>query len=1018
MIKAKLKTDERYGQAFLLGLLVAVAIFLPFVIYDRGYFFFFGDFNVQQIPFYKLAHEAVRSGDIYWNWYTDLGANFIGSYSFYLLGSPYFWLTLIFPTSWVPHLMAPLLCLKFATISLTGYAFITRFVKNKEYALIGALLYAFSGFSVYNVFFNHFHEAIAFFPLLLVALEEHMQNGRRGFFAAAVFLCAISNYFFFAGQVVFVILYFIIRVSTRGFKFTLSRFLTLALESVLGVALAAFLLLPAAMAVLQNPRVDDFFTGWNALFYGNVQRYGAILQTFFFPPDLPSRPNFFPDGNVKWASVAGWLPLVGMCGVVAFMQRGKGHFVKRILITSLVFALVPILNSAFFVFNSSYYARWFYMPILFLSLASVLAFEDSEADIPSGIRWTGFITVAIALAIGLMPKKEDDKYTFGLEEYPDRFWLYVGVALICILVMYFLFKALKNDKRLPRVLLVSVCIVSFGYGAMFIGLGKSHSYSDDYIINTALEARDNFNLPETENQFWRADVYDGMDNQAMFWHMPNIQAFHSIVPASVMEFYPAVGVDRQVASRPETEYYALRPLLSVRWLFVNEDGERDFGMPGYTYYDTQHGYEIYENDNYIPMGFTYDSYVDEVQFDGTPTAKRGNLLVHSIYLDWETADRNADILTHADDADVSTLDEEQLERDSAERRKETAYYFAHDNFGFTAGINLSRENLVFFSVPYDSGFKAYVNGQPAKIEKANVGFMAVRAPAGNSTIRFEYFTPGLYEGVYVSLGALAVFLVYIGICLYLWRKRRLENPPAEETPEPDEPKQLSLFIDDEMPALAIDPPAEDEPATFTADITPKAEPKPRQLGAYVSRHSLSKPLPASVQGTLPPAAEAAQELGVPAVPTQEQPAAPSVLPPVTLPVQNTAQAQSAPAQSAPAQTAPEPAAIPAPPPKAAIPFAPKTAFVPSFNPKPERQEAVIHDLPRPVPPPVPKIVMRPRTESAPPAGAPEPPKAPKADTAPQGDATPLQRITPEQFRSMLFSDERFIVDPSKPEEKK
>ena len=52
---------------------------------NKGYFFFYGDFNVQQIPFYKLAHEAVRSGSLFWNWYTDLGANFIGSYSFYLI---------------------------------------------------------------------------------------------------------------------------------------------------------------------------------------------------------------------------------------------------------------------------------------------------------------------------------------------------------------------------------------------------------------------------------------------------------------------------------------------------------------------------------------------------------------------------------------------------------------------------------------------------------------------------------------------------------------------------------------------------------------------------------------------------------------------------------------------------------------------------------------------------------------------------------------------------------------------
>jgi uncharacterized membrane protein YfhO len=94
------------------ALVIAAMSFLPFVILNKGYFIFFGDFNVQQIPFYRMAHEAVRTGNIFWNWNTDLGVNFIGSYSFYLLFSPFFWLTLPFPTSVVPYLMAPLLVLK------------------------------------------------------------------------------------------------------------------------------------------------------------------------------------------------------------------------------------------------------------------------------------------------------------------------------------------------------------------------------------------------------------------------------------------------------------------------------------------------------------------------------------------------------------------------------------------------------------------------------------------------------------------------------------------------------------------------------------------------------------------------------------------------------------------------------------------------------------------------------------------------------------------------------------------
>ena len=91
-----------YLTAFLWGLALATLIFLPWILWNKGYFFFYGDFNVQQIPFYQMIHDEVRNGNIGWSYTTDLGANIIGSYSFYMIGSPFFWITLPFPSSFVP----------------------------------------------------------------------------------------------------------------------------------------------------------------------------------------------------------------------------------------------------------------------------------------------------------------------------------------------------------------------------------------------------------------------------------------------------------------------------------------------------------------------------------------------------------------------------------------------------------------------------------------------------------------------------------------------------------------------------------------------------------------------------------------------------------------------------------------------------------------------------------------------------------------------------------------------------
>ena len=262
---------EKKLFTFLLALGVAATFFVPYMILGEGYFTFYGDFNVQQIPFYQMCHQAIREGNINWNWNTDLGANFVGSYAFYLLGSPFFWITLPFPNSFVPYLMGPLLILKFACASLAAYLYIRRFTRTPLAASLGGLLYAFSGFSIYNIYFNHFHEAIIVFPLLLLSLELLINENRRGVFAVCVAVAAITNYFFFFGMVVFCVIYYFVRLFSGAIKFKLSRFLVLIFEAVLGLALAAALLVPSISAIMGNSRISNFLMGWSGITYGKEQ---------------------------------------------------------------------------------------------------------------------------------------------------------------------------------------------------------------------------------------------------------------------------------------------------------------------------------------------------------------------------------------------------------------------------------------------------------------------------------------------------------------------------------------------------------------------------------------------------------------------------------------------------------------------------------------------------------------------------------------------------------------------------
>ncbi len=343
--------------SFLIAAGVAAAIFLPFLVVDRGFFTYCGDYNSQQIPFYKYVHDFLRTGGGTFSWATDLGSSVVNSYSFYNLGSPFLWLTLPFPGSWLPYLMVPLYLLKFGAIAAAACLYLSRYAKTRNMAVICSVVYAFCGFNVYNIFFNHMLDPVAIFPLILWALDGYMYRRRRGWFALFVGLALLNSYFFFIGNVLFVALYFVIKLLCGEYRIDIKNFGLLALEAVIGLGLGMVLALPAFYALTGNPRTDNFANGMGLILYGNTQQYANIFTSMFLPPDPPYLPNLFPDGAIKWTSMSAFLPIAGMGGVIAYCRARRGGSTKIMLGVCLVMALVPFLNSSFYAFNAPC-ARW------------------------------------------------------------------------------------------------------------------------------------------------------------------------------------------------------------------------------------------------------------------------------------------------------------------------------------------------------------------------------------------------------------------------------------------------------------------------------------------------------------------------------------------------------------------------------------------------------------------------------------------------------------------------------------
>jgi len=156
-----------------------------------------------------------------------------------------------------------------------------------------------------------------------------------------------------------------------------------------------------------------------------------------------------------------------------------------------------------------------------------------------------------------------------------------------------------------------------------------------------------------------------------------------------------------------------------------------------------------------------------------------------------------------------SLTDEAMSFDAAALRTTSADNFNIDNNGFDATVTRDKKSLVFFSVPFDKGWTATVNGKAVEIEKVNTGFMAVAVDVGVSEIRFNYKNTGLSLGVTVTVCAAVIFMIYMLISAIYIKKHPTDteypegNNLLEQWHTDDIAESALMYRDDVIPLKSI-----------------------------------------------------------------------------------------------------------------------------------------------------------------------------------------------------------------------
>ncbi len=580
-----------------------------------------------------LIHDHILSIPE-WEFAVGEGADIVGTFSYYSLGSPLALLSVFFKASNM------YICYGFIVIArlyFAGMAFMLLCREKIEnmtalQAVTGALLYAFSGWGIENslIWYNFLIPSL-YLPLMLFGIERIFNNKSSVWLIVSSMLLAVSNLYFFymcgliaAGHVV-LRLFFMYKKDVRRI---LRQGLKILCSVLLGLLMSMVTFLPTLAAYLNNPRV------------GEKQVFPAIQDLAFF--------TGFPGRLLRSDAGYGVVCITLLAAVVLFKKKGEHFLLKAYVVLAFVMLSFPVFGS---IMNGFSYAadRWtFALPLLFAYILTVV-WKDMTGRF-SYFSKTVFIT--LLLCFGLMVLFHESReltafFSLGLAlcvvyilssgVFPDRYNEYVIFAcgILCIVLCFrysvspderdaidSMLKAENyyyalNDNESKAVAVVAEADRNAGSGGFF-------RYSGD-------------NLKENSGLLRR------LSSTTFYWSnvSPYSWAFRNNIANFTRRTYDYKNYDeRTVANAISSVKYYLSNKERVPYGFslagtvnVKEEEElkkleelkaelwtRELSSKQANPVKNvvEKNYDVYRNDYSLPLGFTYDSFVpheDYMLFD-------------------------------------------------------------------------------------------------------------------------------------------------------------------------------------------------------------------------------------------------------------------------------------------------------------------------------------------------------------------------------------------------------------------
>ena len=818
-----LRPGDSLLAAFFVPVLVLVVIFAQRGIFPFGEECFLRtDMYHQYAPFFsEFQYKLTHGGSLLYSWDIGMGVNFSALYAYYL-ASPMNWLVALCPRQFLIEFMTVLIVIKTGLSGLSFTWYLRKHTGTREFgSCFFGIFYALSGYMAAYSWNIMWLDCILLFPVILFGLERLVKEKKGMVYCIALGLSILSNYYISIMICIFMVIYAAVLVilyppkKGKEFAATAGRF---TLYSLLAGGLAAVVLLPEIYALQATASGNfDFPKTVSSYFsiFDMIARHMGNVQTEI---GLDHWPNIYcgvavlmllllylGNKNIKIKEKAVYFSLLLFfyasfsVNVLNFIWHGF-HYPNSLPCRQSFIYIALVLVMCYKAYLELKNTPWKHIVMAFWGAAAFVILAEKLVDNEEQFHFAVFYAAILFLAL----------YTGCIYLYHSRKWCRDGVLLavlglvFCESAVNMAVTSIPTTSRTAYVkdnedtMLLADSIRSSVFYR--IEKGESRTKNDGAWMNFPSASLFSSVASAAMSDFFKSVGCESSTNAySVKGSTPFIDALFATRYGIYPDQQPADGLKEQIGRQGSMWFYENKYTLPVGFV-MPQDMETnwvlDSGNPANVQNDLSSVLGV--SNLLVPaegvsegkkLTFTADASGDYYVYVTNKKVEEVSAEIGERSLYFDNVDRGyflelgylpkgQEVIFQsktdgnpAMQAEIWRFDPEAMEEIYQCLSKSPLELSSWTDTGLAGSINTPEGGTMFTSIPYDKGWKIWVDGTAVSGRPVFDAFLGVDLEPGEHKIRLSYEPQGLKTGAVIT-GVSAAAVAVLAVCGWMKNKKK------------------------------------------------------------------------------------------------------------------------------------------------------------------------------------------------------------------------------------------------------